>query len=180
MPFHPSLAIDVFDSAMMSKKEISSLVDISKQNAAQYHQASLNLLNQLFINPGKQKKLNQENNSQQKILIFVSFSMPKESLKQWLLQAEKNSAPVLLRGFKNNSLRETLSEFQSIQSETKSGIQIDPISFEKFGVTKVPAVVIQQADKNNENNFDVIYGDVGLEPILNWLHQHKKMNGIKK
>ena len=165
MQFHLSVAMDV-----LSQHEITKLTETAKQSAYSYQKESMQLLQRLFLNPKKDLKENFSASSKNNILVFVSFSMPKHSLQQWLLQAEQISAPVLLRGLKHHSLKETLSEFQTLQSQTKSGIQIDPMSFEQFGIDKVPAVVIQ-----HPNDFDVIYGDVGLNHILDWLKQHQKI-----
>ena len=41
------------------------------------------------------------------VLIFISFSMPEESLKQWIAQAQRIHAPLIIRGLINNSFTET-------------------------------------------------------------------------
>lgn len=89
------------------------------------------------------------------ILIFVSFSMPEQSLKLWSQQAEKTGAKLILRGLINNSLQATT------QNKIISGFDIDPEKFKKYDVKTVPAVVLVTG-----NNYDVVYGDTSLEAAL--------------
>ena len=94
------------------------------------------------------------------VFIFVSFSMPENSLRQWTMQAKKIDAPLLLRGLVDNSMKKTLQQLTSIQG-MEPGMQIDPEHFKEFGVTKVPAVVLSDGLK-----FDVVYGDQSLQSAL--------------
>lgn len=109
---------------------------------------------------------------QSNILIFVSFSMPKESLRQWLLQADLIKAPVLIRGLVHHSFRETTKAVMEIVSREHGGVLLDPLLFRKFNIEKVPAVVVtdtkclkEEVQKKCET-FDVIYGNVTLEYAL--------------
>lgn len=95
------------------------------------------------------------------ILIFVSFSMPKESLKGWISEAEKIHAPVVIRGLVNNSFKETLARMNELVSNNKGGVQLDPVLFKKFQIKQVPAVVVRDG-----NEYDVIYGDSHLDYAL--------------
>lgn len=96
------------------------------------------------------------------ILVFISFSIPETSLKQWLSQANKIGAPVVLRGFVNNSFKETAADLQAVIGNTRTGVQIDPPSFEKYHITQVPAVVMT----TQTGNFDVVYGNASLDDAL--------------
>jgi conjugal transfer pilus assembly protein TrbC len=103
------------------------------------------------------------------VLIFASFSMPKESLRGWLNQADKIKAPVILRGLLHNSFRETTQIVMDTLSERRGGIQIDPTLYKRFHIEKVPAVVVISAEcLVNEAcyDFDVVYGDVTLDYAL--------------
>ena len=51
------------------------------------------------------------------LLIFVSFSMPEESLKLWAEQASHLGCPLLLRGFVDNDLTKTTAKTQSLFGE---------------------------------------------------------------
>lgn len=116
------------------------------------------------------------------LLIFVSFSMPKESLKLWAEQASHVGCPLLLRGFVNNDLMKTTAKTHTIFGEKANiEISIDPEKFEKFKIDAVPAVVVaepetvqseksdlekEDANDNSVPNFDVVYGDTSLEEAL--------------
>jgi conjugal transfer pilus assembly protein TrbC len=110
------------------------------------------------------------------ILIFVSFSMPQTSLKQWLDQAHRTGASVVIRGLINNSFKETLSAMTRLVTDNTGGLLLDPTLFQKFDIKQVPAVVILQPSAcSNEQSclprFDVIYGDVTLEYALQKLRE---------
>jgi len=116
------------------------------------------------------------------LLIFVSFSMPKESLKLWAEQASCLECPLLLRGFVDNDLIKTTAKTHAIFGEKANvEISIDPEKFEKFKIDAVPAVVVIEPEtkksekigleKVNTNgnlipNFDIVYGDTSLEEAL--------------
>jgi conjugal transfer pilus assembly protein TrbC len=106
------------------------------------------------------------------LLIFVSSSMPTESLVQWLQEAQTLQAPVLLRGVVNQSLANTLTWIQPLlaQAGNGGGIAIDPVAFETYGITTVPAVVISDDPAACYSNalckappFDVVAGNSSLK-----------------
>lgn len=117
------------------------------------------------------------------LLIFVSFSMPEQSLKLWAEQANRIGCPLLLRGFVDNDLTKTTAQTQAIFGAKESvEISVDPQKFEKFNIDIVPAVVIAEREtakseeavleKEDINDnpmpyFDVVYGDTSLEEALN-------------
>ena len=106
------------------------------------------------------------------LLIFVSLSMPEQSLKLWAQQAEKIKGKLLLKGFVDDSLQATIDETLRIFKEPKADFLVHPEAFEKFNIDKVPAVVIANPDNCLEDDcpvpaFDVVYGDTSLEDALN-------------
>lgn len=105
------------------------------------------------------------------VLIFVSFSMPKESLKGWINDADRIHAPVIIRGLVNNSFKETTRKMSDLVKDNKGGIQLDPTLFKTFDIKQVPAVVVTKSLNCPPNqtcipDFDVIYGDVHLDYAL--------------
>jgi conjugal transfer pilus assembly protein TrbC len=95
------------------------------------------------------------------ILVFISFSMPMESIRGWIRQANFIGASVYLRGLVKNSFKDTLDIAQQLFEEDRGGMLIDPTIFTKYSILQVPAVVVQGG-----NDFDVIYGDVTLDYAL--------------
>lgn len=110
-------------------------------------------------------------NSTGNIMIFVSFSMPEKNIKEWLQQAELIHAPVIIRGLVNNSFKETIKKMSLLTADNRGGVQLDPTLFQKYQITKVPAVVIKKSSnclpaQTCEENYDVIYGNVTLSYAL--------------
>jgi len=109
------------------------------------------------------------------ILIFVSFSMPQESLKGWLQQAKRVGAAVYIRGLVDNSFIKTAKAVTALLKDQKGGLLIDPPLFKKYAITEVPAVVV-----SNQGDFDVIYGDVTLDYALEKIMQSRKSDFLQK
>jgi type-F conjugative transfer system pilin assembly protein TrbC len=113
-----------------------------------------------------------QENKKEQILIFVSFSMPEPSLKQWLIEAHQAGAHVVIRGLKNNSFKETASIMTKLLKDTNAGgIELNPVAFQKYKITKVPAVVVVN---NESQNYDVVYGNVTLEYALKEIRKRNK------
>lgn len=113
------------------------------------------------------------------ILIFVSFSMPKESIKSWIAQAKRVGAAVYIRGLVNNSFKDTAKAVRELLQEQPGGLLIDPTLFKKYAIIQAPAVVV-----TGSAAFDVIYGDVTLDYALERITQISKQrylsDAIKK
>jgi conjugal transfer pilus assembly protein TrbC len=109
------------------------------------------------------------------VYIFVSFSMPKESLQQWTAQAQKIHAPLIIQGLVDDSFAKTQQAVADL-SRHQSGVVLDPRLFRQYHISQVPAVVVvhptvfkpclpNQSCWNPEVN-DVVMGDIGLEAAL--------------
>lgn len=86
-------------------------------------------------------------------LIFVSFSMPEDSLRALLAEAGRTGAPLVLRGLVDNSMQRTTARLGELlgtnngreaSAESTPSLAIDPTLFERFDVDKVPAFVLPQ------------------------------------
>ncbi|WP_235578136.1 type-F conjugative transfer system pilin assembly protein TrbC [Pseudorhodoferax sp. Leaf267] len=76
------------------------------------------------------------------LIVFVSLSMPRPSLERVLDQAAQAGARVVLRGFVQGSLRQTVTQLQALIGPRRIAVQIDPPAFDRFGITQVPSVVL--------------------------------------
>jgi len=76
--------------------------------------------------------------------MLASFSMPKASLKQMMVEADRFGVPIVFRGFLNNSVYDTqdalLETFGSLDDLV--GFSIDPTVFTRFTVKAVPVVIV--------------------------------------
>ena len=92
------------------------------------------------------------------IQVFVSFSMPEQLLRQTLTESAKLNIPAYLNGLYHNSMKETAQKIMGLSKTVPNlNLQIDPTAFERFGINKVPALVV-----SNTRGFDVIYGNLSL------------------
>ena len=78
----------------------------------------------LFSVPGYSNKPDDSD-----LLIFVSFSMPKESLKLWAEQASRIGCPLLLRGFVDNDLTKTTAKMHAMFGEKANSSGSCPCRF---------------------------------------------------
>jgi len=104
------------------------------------------------------------------LLIFVSFTMPSESIKRVVAQARKAGATVVLNGFKNNSWKATAEAIKSL-GESGGNVTINPNAFTQYAIKSVPTVVLArptslvQLDSSGcalPNTFVALAGDVSL------------------
>ena len=76
------------------------------------------------------------------LLVFVSLSMPRPTLQRLVDQAARAKASIVLRGFANGSLRDTVAQVQGLIGTRQVAVQIDPQAFDRYAVTRVPTFVL--------------------------------------
>ncbi len=97
--------------------------------------AEVDVMEQILSGYDQIKEHSCPDNKKDGLRIFVSLSMPKNLLTQYDAIAKKIGAKLVMRGFKNNSFKETIKYTQKI------AIEVDPVAFKKFGVTSVPSFI---------------------------------------
>lgn len=106
--------------------------------------------------------------SQSETAYFLSSSIPEKTLVPLLKSAQAKKIPVYFNGLIDNSMEKTARYLlKLIQKYQVSGIQIDPLRFDYYGITQVPALV-----KRCGNQFDLIYGSVALDEALTHINRH--------
>ncbi|MDX8377470.1 MAG: type-F conjugative transfer system pilin assembly protein TrbC [Mariprofundales bacterium] len=115
---------------------------------------------------GKKPQTIQQGNNQ--LLIFVSLSMPKQSLKRLAKDAGLLGVPLLLRGLAEEdgkpSFKATAKIAAELELQKGQGFAIDPKLFEKYSINSVPAFVI-----TNNNQQIAVAGDVSIIYALEYL-----------
>ena len=116
------------------------------------------------------------------VLIFISCSLPQASLQQYLADAPKYHAQVLMQGLVGNSLKAT----STLIKNQNSGLIIEPIIFEKLNIQKIPAIAqLNQRAMNCLNtqncipdakNYDIVYGNVTLDYALKLFARNHAQN----
>lgn len=112
-------------------------------------------------------------------MLFISFSMPEQMILSLADEAAYFGIPVVLKGLVSGDFKQTLQKIAYLQKKAKKegyrfeGLSIDPVWFEQFDITSVPAVVVtkrpleceyQQMCKNQP--FDVVFGNVSIKKSL--------------
>lgn len=109
------------------------------------------------------------------VIVFVSMSMPRQSLISTLHDANKIHASVVMRGLVHNSFKETFQEIAGLVKEAGGGgIELNPQAFKRFHVETVPAVVVISADHpclsqqtcDRASDYDVMAGNISLSAAL--------------
>lgn len=108
------------------------------------------------------------------LMVFASFSMPMASLKALVADVSRVGGSVVLRGFKNNSYRETVKAIAAL-GEGSASIVVNPNAFEKYRITSVPVALLAKMNEAElldvdgcalPDNFAAIAGDVSLKYAL--------------
>jgi len=95
--------------------------------------------------------------------VFVSLSMPRQSLLQLLQQSRELNAQVVLRGFVNDSHKTTTKVLQNLITISKYGVIVDPELFNKYEIKQVPTFVIVGSD----NHYDKLSGNISWSEAVN-------------
>jgi len=76
------------------------------------------------------------------LLVFISFSMPEETLSRLVDQAARADASLVLRGLVDGSLVRTVSRVQRLIGSRKVAVRIDPQAFDRYAITQTPSFVL--------------------------------------
>ncbi|MDQ5883783.1 MAG: conjugal transfer pilus assembly protein TrbC [Pseudomonadota bacterium] len=100
--------------------------------------------------------------------VLVSFSMPEKLLKATLLDCEKHEIPAVINGLYQDSMPRTLDKIGYFASlAPKLSMLIDPRVFERYQVTQVPALIVEQKACT-----DIVYGNLSLDLMLEKIKSH--------
>lgn len=114
------------------------------------------------------------------MMVFVSLTMPKSSLKALLRQSEYWQVPLVIRGVLPEGFPATAKKIQSLLQEPgkepiQSGFAIAPEWFQTFNVTEVPTFVVVKPGRClpkqpcNMDDYDIIKGNVSINDALRFL-----------
>ena len=123
--------------------------------------------NQDAVRCGMTLKSPKEEQHLAQLFIFVSASMPQQSIKDLGQQAQKIGAHLVFRGL----VGETFPKMQSYMKELGIAAEIDPPKFDDYTVTIVPTFILTR-----NNISDRISGHVSL---LEALDQFRKKGELK-
>lgn len=170
-----SIAMDaknnIAKQTALYKNDVKQIVLARSQHSASYRDEIKN------IEPKNNVQTQKETikNPTTSILIFVSFSMPRQSMEAYLRDAKRIGASVIVRGLIDNSFQKTFQTMADlVRSSNGQGVELNPIWFKRFHIHSVPAVVVIPAGSDcfmndqcyADKNFDVMTGDITLSAAL--------------
>jgi len=94
--------------------------------------------------------------------IFVSFSMPKETLKSLAIEAKRHNAFLVIRGLIENSFAKTATFLK----ELGEGVTLDPTLFKEYNIQVAPTFVRKHGEE-----YLKITGNVSLAYALSKLKE---------
>lgn len=110
------------------------------------------------------------------VIVFMSFSVPEPSWRQWSAEAGRIGAPMVLRGVKPDGFAATARAIRERQPGENAGAAIDPRLFRLFRIGQVPAVAVvpggvgpcatRGCSADPPPPHDLVTGNIGLEAAL--------------
>lgn len=113
------------------------------------------------------------------LLVFVSFSMPREALVRTIEQAARVGATLVFRGLKDDSMAVMGNEIGRLLGGRNVSVVIHPPAFHQFSIKQVPAVVLASGEAGNvmdngcasPGSFAKVSGDVTLAFALDQIER---------
>jgi len=113
------------------------------------------------------------------LMIFVSFSMPRESLLRIVEQSERTGARLIFRGFTGDKLTDMSKRIADLLGKHRVEAVVHPPAFTQFKVNQVPALVISQSDAGNQldngcaqtERYVKVTGDVSQDYALDYIER---------
>jgi type-F conjugative transfer system pilin assembly protein TrbC len=159
---------------------------------------------ELKVQEGKEFEIEDYVNPRASLRIFVSSSMSKELLRQYMIQSAKYGASLVFNGLPDGSFKELSSLIMEI-SETKgnkaiggnggsrqdasvagtsvegASVQIDDEAFKRFRILTVPAIVLSKEEDCVMNQscrmrFDKIDGNISVRAALEKFRDEGDLN----
>ena len=113
------------------------------------------------------------------MMIFVSFSMPRESLLRIVEQSERTGARLIFRGFNGDKMTDMSKRISALLGNHRVEAVIHPPAFTQFKVNQVPALVLAQSDAGDQldsgcaqpDRYVKVTGDVSQDYALEYIER---------
>jgi type-F conjugative transfer system pilin assembly protein TrbC len=111
------------------------------------------------------------------IYVFVSFSINDQSLRSYFLEAQHYGATLVMQGLAGEKRsRNRFAETKDKMEKARINVDINPNLFEYFGIKKVPAMIVVNADKTVKK----ISGHISLKKALEMMQVPYKQKGVNQ
>jgi len=115
----------------------------------------------------------------QEMMIFVSFSMPRESLLRIVEQSERTGARLIFRGFNGDKMTDMAAHISALLGKHRVEAVIHPPAFTQFKINQVPALVLAQSDAGDQldsgcaqpDRYVKVTGDVSQDYALEYIER---------
>lgn len=147
-------------SESLRKQDFS---EMERELLSQIKNNPLSATNNDFIARLKEKNMRKESGeNKERLLYFISFSIPEDTLASMLSDASKYRAEPVMRGLIQDDMKFTAAAILNLVNKgSTDGIQIDPTLFTDYNIRAVPALVM-----TCEKGFDVLYGNLKISQAL--------------
>lgn len=75
-------------------------------------------------------------------IVFVSFSMPEDDIRNLINEMHKVKGGVVIRGLIDDDFKKTTAKIAALKTKDNAGVLIDPTLFQLFDIKQVPTYVI--------------------------------------
>jgi conjugal transfer pilus assembly protein TrbC len=182
-----SKATDKFkkESSIQLNKVDKSFYQINKDKQLPIYDFNINKDTKLDIDGISKQSANlfKKGNSVEKdpdypdLMLFVSMSMPQESLTEYAKQAKDIGAVLIFRGLDGGKIS-TMQKSVSEWDKSKTELLIHPALYKAYKINKVPAFVMARefgvnTDKNiivDEKDYVKIEGDISIDQSLTFIN----------
>ncbi|MDN3505456.1 MAG: type-F conjugative transfer system pilin assembly protein TrbC [Rhabdochlamydiaceae bacterium] len=109
-------------------------------------------------------------------ILFMSFSVPLASWKSLSKEMEMIGGKILIRGFPQGGLKELASKVEFLRkNNVNSPIQVDPDSFSKFRIKRVPSFVLE-----DDGKWDIVEGNIPIFESLRIIRKSGSTSHLAK
>jgi len=128
-------------------------------------------IGELLSRYNSKKFLEKDSDQLPGLMVFISLSMPENSLRQLAIQIRQAGGVFVLRGMYESSLQKTINAIYELNKQGVSAI-IHPEFFRKYDVRTVPTFVLEDKEGgtckfgNCTRVFDKLTGNVSLKYAL--------------
>jgi type-F conjugative transfer system pilin assembly protein TrbC len=96
------------------------------------------------------------------LLVFVSFSIPDETLLAIAEEVNQNDGVLVLRGMPENNFKILAKHLLTLKEKgLTASLQINPKLFQEYEISKVPTFVMR-----GKKGFDKVSGNISLEHAM--------------
>ncbi len=152
-----------------------SIVSDNNKAIAQYKEPPLDI-NQTISDYNAMLKNAKTKLMDNRLLIFISASMPKKTIINLMHQGSTLGAIFVVRGLIQGSYVKTYSYFYQLKMDNNIGIMINPTMFKAFEITAVPTFALYQSTQDLMHTacnivpvYTKVSGNVSIDYALNQL-----------